>query len=51
MKEQMNYTAPEAHPVVFQAEGALLDLSNFGDPNAPGQAFDGGNIINNQLDF
>jgi len=51
MKEHMNYTAPEAHSVVFQAEGALLDLSNFGANNAPGQAFDGGNIITNPLDF
>lgn len=47
----MNYTAPEAHPVVFQAEGALLDLSNFGDNNAPGEGFGGDNVLDNPLDF
>lgn len=51
MKERIVYSAPQVRPVVLQPEGALLDLSNYGDNNAPGQAFDGGNIINNPLDF
>ena len=51
MKEHSTYIVPEAQPIVLKPQGTLLNLSNFGNDNAPGQAFDGGNIINNPLDF
>ena len=51
MKERIVYSAPKVCPVVLQPEGALLNLSNFGDNNAPGEGFGGGNILDNPTDF
>ncbi len=51
MKERIIYTAPTAQPIVLQPEGALLNLSNYGDNNAPGEGFGGGNVLDNPLDF
>lgn len=39
MKERIVYSAPQVRPVVLQPEGALLNLSNFGEENAAGQGF------------
>lgn len=51
MKEHIKYTAPAAQPLVLQPEGTLLNLSNYGNNNAPGQGFDGGNILDEDEDY
>lgn len=51
MKEGIVYNAPQVRPIVLQLEGTLLELSNFGDTNAPGEGFGGGNILDNPTDF
>ncbi len=47
MKERIIYTAPTAQPIVLQPEGALLNLSNYGDNNAPGQGYGSGTDFGN----
>lgn len=51
MRERIQYTVPTAQALVLQPEGTLLNLSNYGDPNAPGQNFGGGNVLEDPEDF
>lgn len=51
MKERIPYTAPVALTLVLEPAGTLLEWSNYGENNAPGQGFSGGNIIDNPQDF
>ena len=39
MKERIKYTVPTAQALVLQPEGTLLNLSNYGDNNTPGQGY------------
>ncbi len=51
MRERIQYTVPTAQALVLQPEGTLLNLSNYGDNNAPGQNFGGGNVLEAPVDF
>ena len=39
------YLVPEVDVVMLQPGQTLLNLSNYGDPGAPGSGYGGGNII------
>ena len=51
MRERIQYTVPTAQALVLQPEGTLLNLSNYGGNNAPGQNFGGGNVLEDPEDF
>lgn len=51
MKTTIPYSTPLVQVVELSLEAGLMNPSNFGDANAPGQDFDGGNIIDIPLPF
>ena len=45
------YLVPEVDVVMLQPGQTLLNLSNYGNPGAPGSGYDGGDIIPIDLPF
>ena len=51
MNTALPYSAPLVQVVELCLEAGLMNPSNFGNSNAPGQHFVGGNIIDDPDDF
>lgn len=45
------YIPPVTEVTGLLEQEQILQLSNFGDPGAPGQGFNEGNILTNPIDF
>lgn len=45
MDKQCVYTAPTSTVIELQGRDAILELSNFGQDNAPGSGYGSGDII------